>query len=271
LSFRNIKIILEYDGTHFCGWQIQKKGISIQGLLQETLKRITGEKLHVIASGRTDAGVHAFAQVAHFKTSSHLSLEKLKSALNALLPPTVVVKKIEETSPDFHAQLDATRKLYAYLILNDSTPSAFIHRYSWQIARPLDWDAIHRALELFVGRHDFKSFQSAGTPVKSTVREIYWVGIQRLSETPLSLHSLVLRSPSPSTGEGWGEGGLYALLLEANGFLKQMVRNIVGTVVQVGQGRLKVSDVKKILEIKDRRKAGPTAPAKGLFLVKVEY
>src|SRR5262245_16991225 len=265
---KNFKLILEYDGTGFCGWQVQKKGVSVQGLLQNALKRITGEKVHVIGSGRTDAGVHALGQVAHFKTSRSLSPEKIQSALNGLLPDALAVKGVEEVPLEFHAQLSAKSKLYAYLILNGSVPSAFLRPFSWQIKKPLDWDAVHRALELFVGEHDFKSFQSVGTPVKSTVRKIHWVSIN---------------SPPRPFGERVGVRGggemrthlshpnLYAIQIEANGFLKQMVRNIVGTAVQVGQGRLTVEEVKKIFLAKDRRKAGPAAPAKGLFLVEVKY
>jgi tRNA pseudouridine38-40 synthase len=250
ISVKNFKLTLEYDGTGFCGWQVQKKGVSVQGLLQNALKRITGEKIHVIGSGRTDAGVHALGQIAHFKTSRGFSPEKIQSALNGLLPDAVAVKSVEEAPLEFHAQLSAKSKLYAYLILNGPIPSAFLRPFSWQIKNPLDWDAVHRALELFVGEHDFKSFQSAGTIVKSTVRKIYCVGVQeRYRDHP----------------------NLYAIQIEANGFLKQMVRNIIGTVVQVGQGRLTVEEIKKIFAAKDRRKAGPAAPAKGLFLVEVRY
>ncbi len=254
-SPRNFKLTLEYDGTAFYGWQIQKRKKTIQGTLQKTLKKITGEKIIVMGSGRTDAGVHALAQVAHFKTRSAYSLQKMQRALNALLPSSIVVKKIEEVFEEFHAQWDAKKKTYTYFIWNDSTPSAFFHPYVWQIKYPLDWKAMEKALQCLVGQHDFKSFQSVGTPVASTVREIFRASI---------------KSVGASANKSW-RAPLHSISLEANGFLKQMVRNIVGTVVQVGLGQIKPQEIQKILQAKDRRKAGPAAPAKGLFLLRVEY
>ena len=247
---RNYKIVLEYDGTPYCGWQVQAKGVSIQGKIQEALRKLTKEKISVIASGRTDAGTHALGQVAHFKSRTTRPISRFQYALNAMLAPTIAVKTMEEIAPDFHAQRDAKTKLYAYLILNHTVPSVFLDRFSWQVPRPLNWDAIHAALEVLVGEHDFKSFQSVGTDLKSTVRKIHWIKIEEsFKDHP----------------------HLYAIQIEANGFLKQMVRNIVGTLVQVGQNRLHPKDVKKILESKDRRKAGPAAPARGLFLLRVNY
>jgi len=219
-------------------------------VIQEALKKLTKEKISVMASGRTDAGVHALGQVAHFKSRTTRPIVRFQYALNAMIGPTISVKSMEEVPLDFHAQRDAKSKLYSYLILNHTVPSVFLDRFSWQVPKPLDWDAIHAALEILVGEHDFKSFQSVGTDLKSTVRRVHWMRIEeRFKDHP----------------------HLYAIQIAANGFLKQMVRNIVGTAVQVGQGRLAPKEIKKILEAKDRRKAGPAAPARGLFLVRVNY
>lgn len=256
-SFRNIRIVLEYDGTDFCGWQIQKTRKSIQGMIQETLEKITGEKIKLIGSGRTDAGVHAIGQVAHFKTESKIPLLKIQKSLNSLLSPSVVIRKIEEISLDFHAQISAKSKQYVYFILNDEFSSPFLDRYSWQIKQPLNWKKMKEALKVLKGKQDFKSFQSVGTPVKSTVREIYKIEIKNVR--------------SMGTLPGVPTKNLYQINFEANGFLKQMVRNIVGTLVEVGKGKVSISDLRKILKAKDRKKAGLAAPAKGLFLMNVNY
>ncbi|MFO1518501.1 MAG: tRNA pseudouridine(38-40) synthase TruA [bacterium] len=261
---RNFKLTLEYNGAAFHGWQVQKGKPSLQALLQKTLKGIVGEKVTLIASGRTDAGVHALAQVAHFKTHTKLRPDQIQNALNARLPEDVAVKSVEEVAEDFHAQRDALRKTYAYLILNDRVPSAFLEPYSWQVKKPLDWDAVHAALECVVGEHDFKSFQSVGTPVKSTVRKIHSAAIQELFGASVQRRDSK-SLPFPSYPR------LYAIVLEGNGFLKQMVRNIVGTIIHAGLGKISREEFKKILEAKDRRKSGPAAPAKGLFLIKVNY
>jgi tRNA pseudouridine38-40 synthase len=233
-----------------CGWQVQAKGQSIQGVLQEALRKLTKEKISVMASGRTDAGVHALGQVAHFKSRTARPMDRFQYALNAMIAPAISVKSMEEVPLEFHAQRDAKSKLYSYLVLNHGIPSVFLGRFSWQVPKPLNWDAIHAALEVFVGEHDFKSFQSVGTDLKSTVRKIHWVKIEECFKD---------------------HPHLYAIQMEANGFLKQMVRNIVGTVIQVGQGRLAPKEIKRILEAKDRRKAGPAAPSRGLFLLQVNY
>ncbi len=261
---RNFMAILEYDGSAYHGWQWQKKKISLQQVFQEALQKIAGIKINVVASGRTDAGVHALAQVVSFRLDTRHSPQTLERALNAHLPDSLVVKKVLIAKENFHAQLNAKKKLYAYFILNDSLPSAFLNRVSWEIHRPLDWKAMKKALKYLKGRHDFKSFQSVGTPVKTSVRTLHKMSLQRvgkgLAGFPKShpLHFLV-------------HPNLYVILLEANGFLKQMVRNIVGTVVQVGLGKMKPESIQEILKAKDRRKAGIAAPAKGLFLVEVKY
>lgn len=261
---KNFKAILEYDGTAYHGWQWQVKRLNLQQTFEEALEKIVGKKVRVAASGRTDAGVHAFAQVVSFKLETRHDSSVLLRALNAHLPDSLVVKHLKEMPADFHAQMSAKRKMYAYFILNDAVPAAFLNRVSWEMHRKLDWKEMKKAFKLLEGEHDFKSFQSVGTPVRTSVRTIHKIRVQKVGEglTKLPkthpLHFLV-------------HPNLYVITLEANGFLKQMVRNIIGTVVQVGLGRLKPSDIEKILKAKDRRKAGMAAPAKGLFLVRVVY
>ncbi len=260
---KNYKLTLQYDGTPFFGWQVQDGRVSIQGRLQEILSQITHEKITVIGSGRTDAGVHAIAQIANFKTSSSLKPIKIQSALNFHLGPAIVVRKIEEVPLNFHSQRDAIRKKYTYLIWNDPIPSVFLDRFSWHLPYFLDLKKIEEALRFLEGEHDFKSFQSVGTPVRSTVRTIYRASLERVD------FRQIFMGLNHSTSKE--KSNLLAITLEANGFLKQMVRNIVGTIVKIGSEKNSLQDLQKILESRDRRNAGVAAPARGLFLVEVEY
>lgn len=243
---RKLKILIEYEGTQYHGWQCQANGLAIQEVLQKTLKKITQEKKSVVASGRTDAGVHAEGQVAHFFTSSRMTPRELLKAFNSLLPPDIVVKKVEEVHSNFHAQKSATRKTYRYTILNRDFPSALGRRQAHYIASPLNVSAMRRAAKYLVGKHDFSAFQGAGGKVNSTVREINSLTIQKKNE--------------------W----IYFNVV-GNGFLKYMVRNIVGTLIQVGQEKITVKQTQVILQSRDRTQAGPTAPARGLCLVTVKY
>ncbi len=244
---RTIKLTIEYDGTEYLGWQSQPDGKTIQGVLEETLKQITGEKVHVIGSGRTDAGVHALAQVAHFKTESPIDLNSLQRALNSLLPKDVLIKRAEEVDRDFHAQKKARSKVYEYRILNQPLRSVFHRQYSWHIPQKLDEEAMSKAALFLIGEHDFSSFRSSGTPTKTPVRTVFRAEWKK------------------------DRGGILRFEIEANGFLKQMVRTIVGTLVEVGKGRISPEDFKEILHSKDRKRAGPTAPPHGLFLKEVKY
>lgn len=261
---KTFKAILEYDGTAYHGWQWQDKRLNLQQTFEEALEKIAGKKVRVAASGRTDAGVHALAQVASFKLETRHDAATILRALNAHLPDSLVVKHLKEMPEGFHAQMSARRKMYAYFILNDAVPAAFLNRVSWEIHRKLDWKAMKKAFKILEGEHDFKSFQSVGTPVRSTIRTIYKIRVQKVGE---GMEKLTKNHPLNFLVHP----NLYVVTLESNGFLKQMVRNIIGTVVQVGLGRLKPDDIQKILKAKDRRKAGMAAPAKGLFLVKVMY
>ncbi len=243
---RKLKILIEYEGTRYSGWQCQANGLAIQEVLQKTLKKITQEKKSVVASGRTDAGVHAEGQVAHFFTASRMNSREFLKAFNSLLPSDIVVKKVQEVDSKFHAQKSATQKTYRYTILNRDFPSALRGRQAHYIASPLNVSAMRRAAKYLVGKHDFSAFQGAGGKVNSTVREIDSLTIQKKDDW---IHFNVV----------------------GNGFLKYMVRNIVGTLIQVGQEKITAEQTQVILQSCDRTQAGPTAPARGLCLVAVKY
>lgn len=244
---RTIKLTIEYDGTNYQGWQTQPKRKTLQGVLEEKLKQITGEEVHVIGSGRTDAGVHALGQVAHFKTRTKIEVPSLQRALNSLLPKDILVMRVEEVGKEFHARRQAKSKLYEYRILNQPLRSVFHRFYSWHIPQRLDLEEMKKATKLLIGEQDFSSFQSSGSSPKTSVRK-------------------VLRARWKNDREG-----VLRFEIEANGFLKQMVRAIVGTLVEVGRGKLSPEEFQKIIQSKDRRKAGPTAPPHGLFLKEVRY
>jgi tRNA pseudouridine38-40 synthase len=244
---RNIKLLIEYDGTNYQGWQVQAKGLTIQGVIEEKLTLLTGEKIGLIGSGRTDAGVHALGQVASFKTKSRMETRTLRKALNSLLPPDIVIQKVEEVEENFHARKNPKSKVYEYRILNREVRSPFHRVYAWHIPQRLNFKEMERAARMLIGEHDFSCFRSVGTPTKTTVRKIFRAEWKRNRE------------------------GFLLFEIEGNGFLKQMVRAIVGTLVEVGKGRVSVEGFREILELKDRSKAGPTAPARGLFLKEVKY
>ncbi|MBS3918039.1 MAG: tRNA pseudouridine(38-40) synthase TruA [Deltaproteobacteria bacterium] len=244
---RTIKLLIEYDGTNYLGWQVQAKGLTIQGMIEEKLKLLTGEGVCLIGSGRTDAGAHAFGQVAHFKVQNRMDAGTIQKAINSLLPPDIVIKKAEEVEENFHARKQARSKIYEYRILNRPIRSVFHRGYAWHIPQKSDWEEVKKATQKLVGEHDFSSFRSTGTPTKTAVRKIFRAEWKK------------------------GRDGLMRFEIEASGFLKQMVRAIVGTLVEVGRGKIDADEFQKILESKDRKKAGPTAPAHGLFLKEVKY
>jgi tRNA pseudouridine38-40 synthase len=244
---RNIKLLIEYDGTNYQGWQVQPKGPTIQGILEEKIGLLTGESVQLFGSGRTDSGVHALGQVAHFKTQSRMDIRTIQRALNSLLPPDIVIQKVEEVDEGFHARKHSKSKVYEYRILNRNLRSAFQRDYVWNIPQKLDLEAMREATRFLIGEHDFSSFRSTGSPTRTTIRRVIQAEWKK------------------------GRGGLICFEIEANGFLKQMVRAIVGTLVEVGKGRIGSEAFRKILDSKDRKKAGPTAPAHGLFLKEVKY
>jgi tRNA pseudouridine38-40 synthase len=255
---RNIKITLEYDGTAYSGWQTQgyksqapavRQGShkpTIQESIEKVLQKILQEKVHLIGSGRTDAGVHALAQVANFKTNSGILAQKLQRALNGLLPADISVLKIEEIKPDFHSRFSAKAKTYRYTILNRPQRSAFLRDRAYFYRYPLNFQLMQREAKALLGRHDFAAFCASGASAKDTRRTI---------------RKIVLRK----------NGGLITIEIEADGFLYNMVRNIVGTLLEIGRGKFPAGSMRKILRLKNREAAGPTAPARGLVLVKVKY
>lgn len=244
---RNFKMTVEYDGTAYCGWQRQKNGISIQQILEETIQLITCKKVTVIGSGRTDAGVHALNQVANFKSDSRLPAEILYRGINGLLPQDIVLKSLEEVATEFHAQHDARAKVYVYRILNKRLRPAMGHNYFWFIHYSLNLQLMEQAAQYLIGRHDFSCFCATGSSVKDRVRTITGITIKK------------------------SEGGLMEITIEAHGFLKYMVRNIVGTLVEVARGKREPAEMKEIIDSRDRNIAGITAPARGLYLKEVKY
>jgi tRNA pseudouridine38-40 synthase len=244
---KNVKLIIEYDGTRYHGWQRQKDDCSIQGEIEKALQKMTANRVTVIGSGRTDAGVHAEGQVASFECDTRIEPEALLKGLNSLLAEDIIIKACEHVSASFHARYDARSKIYRYKILNQPTPAAIGRQYSWFIRKSLNQDSMRAAISHIIGRHDFKSFEGTGSPRQHTTRHIY--------SADLIEH----------------KGGLLVFHIEADGFLRYMVRNIVGTLVDVGVRKLTPDDFKRILDSKDRSQASATAPAQGLTLVKVIY
>ena len=244
---RNIKLVVEYDGTDYKGWQIQTSEPTIQGVIEEKLGIILNRETRITGSGRTDAGVHALNQVAHFLTRSKIDPELLKKGLNSLLPPDIVVKELSEVDADFHARYSAKSRVYKYLIWNGNTLSPFYRRFSWHLHNQLDIEKMREAAECLIGWHDFASFQGADSKDRTSEREIMRFAIRgRL--------------------KGW-----IITTVEASAFLRHMVRNIMGTLIEVGKGGMTVEEFRDILESKDRSKAGITAPPQGLFLKEVKY
>jgi len=245
---KNIRLTLAYDGRRYHGWQRQKNGITIQEVLEEKLEIILDAPTPLIASGRTDAGVHAMNQVCNFLTGSAIDPGALKRGLNSLLPDDIYIKNAEYVPPEFHARYSATGKIYEYRILNRSDPDIFLRHYLWHIRPPLDNEAMVKCLNSLRGSHDFTSFRSSGSSNTNPVRSI-------------SRAELV----------GPDENKVLRIIIEADGFLRHMVRNIVGTVIEVGLGKISIDGFRGILESKDRQSAGIKAPAQGLFLVNVFY
>jgi tRNA pseudouridine38-40 synthase len=259
---RNLKLVLSYDGSEFSGWQVQPDAASVQGTLASAIGRITGEKVLPQGSGRTDAGVHALAQVASFVTESSVPTANFVRALNDILPAAIRVLEVTEAPADFHARHSAQAKTYRYRILRDSICPPFVARYVWHFPYPLDEDAMAQSAGLVVGAHDFTSFAAVDPERGRTGEE---VSREKMPENvPENLRRIF-----SSSWERQGEEFVYTIC--GSGFLHHMVRNLVGTFILVGKGTLQVADVTRILEAKNRSAAGATAPASGLYLVGVEY
>ncbi len=244
---RNVKITIAYEGTGFAGWQNQPAQRTIQGEIEAALAVIEGRPVRIQGSGRTDAGVHALAQTASFSFENPIPLEKLPLALNRLLPPAIRAVAAEEVAPSFHARHSATAKTYEYRIWRGRACPPFIRRYVWHLPYRLNEAAMIAAAPLFEGERDFLSLATHDSRyLESAVRTIYSSRLER-------------------------EGDQLTYRVRGSGFLYNMVRNIVGTILEVGRGNLGIDDIEPILEARDRRRAGPTAPSVGLFLVSVEY
>jgi tRNA pseudouridine38-40 synthase len=244
---KNIRLILAYDGGRYHGWQRQKGASTVQETIESKLRVMTGQASTLIASGRTDAGVHALNQVCHFLTKSKIDPHAMKRGLNALLPGDILIKAAAYAPLDFHARYHVKTKTYEYRILNRPEPDLFRRHYTWHIPVPLDLKAMERCLTSLTGKHDFTSFRSTGSGNTNPVREIIRAGIDRPAEDALHL------------------------FFEADGFLRHMVRNIVGTVVEVGRKKTGFEKFIEIFQSKDRRQAGIKAPPQGLFLTSVTY
>ena len=258
---RNIKLVIEYEGTNYYGWQVQPKLKTIQGVLQSKLSMITKADTEVIGAGRTDAGVHALGQAANFRTDSRMTPGEFKAALNSVLPKDIVIKDVQEIESDFHARYSATSRTYRYTILNGTTPSAFLRNYTYLVSQPLDVDSMDDACRALLGTHDFSSFASTGDPVRSFVRTVSDARMQDAG-------CLVTQAEACYSS---AEHRLIRFQIEANAFLRGMVRAIAGTLLGIGRGKMLPEKMREILEAKTRSAAGPSLPGRGLCLIKVDY
>lgn len=247
---KNFKLTIEYDGKDFNGWQKQRDRLNIQGEIERAIETVTGEKVELIASGRTDAGVNALAQIANFKINNcKIPVEKLPYALNSQLKKSIRIKRAEEVEEKFHSRYNCKKKTYIYTINNSEQGSAIYRYMQYHYPIKLDEAKMNKAAKYLEGEHDFKSFKASGTSSKSSVRTIYEAKVYR----------------------DFADNDLIKIELTGNGFLYNMVRIIAGTLLEVGEGKINPEEVKKILDAKDRKMAGKTLSAYGLCLIKVEY
>lgn len=243
---RTIKLTIEYDGTAYAGWQVQPNGLAVQQVIEEALLKLLGENVRLRSSGRTDAGVHARAMVAAFTTTRELPVQAFVGGANRFLPDDIAILSAEEVAVDFRPIQDARSKWYRYSIHNAPVRSPLRRLFSWHVREPLDLHAMGQAARHFVGRHDFAAFRASNCAAKSTLRRVDSVTVSR-------------------------EGGMVVIDVVGEGFLKNMVRIMAGTLVDVGRGRFKPERVSRLLENPDRQQAGVTAPACGLCLMDVRY
>jgi tRNA pseudouridine38-40 synthase len=256
---RTIKLTLAYDGTAYVGWQRQAAGVSIQALVEAALAEIEGAAVDVIGASRTDAGAHALGQIASLRLTHPMDTDTIVRALNAKLPDEVRVLAAAETDASFHARYDARSKTYRYRIATAAILSPFARRYVWHVPGELDDATIERAAHRLEGRHDFAAFQASGSAAATTIRTIQSVHVQRCM------------SASWPVANSLRDGSVLSLEVTGDGFLRHMVRTVVGTLVEIGAGRRPLSTIDELLTSRDRQLAGQTAPAQGLFLVCVTY
>jgi len=244
---RNIRLLLEYDGTRYHGWQRQKNAATVQETVEAALARLTGEEVRLIGSGRTDAGVHARGQVANFRTPSRIPLKAFHEGLNSMLPDDIAVLEAQEAPLNFHARKSAQAKTYEYRILNRGSRSPLHHHHAWWVAQPLNVAAMAQAAATLPGEHDFSAFQASGSGIRNPRRRI-----------------LAARWETR-------EGGRLTFTITATGFLRGMVRGLTGTMVEIGRGKAQPGLLEELLASGHRHLAGPTAPPQGLYLVEVVY
>jgi tRNA pseudouridine38-40 synthase len=242
----NLKITIEYDGTGYCGWQIQPNGVSIQAVLERAISTFFGTPIRITGSGRTDAGVHALGQVANFSVDKEFDRHRILRGLNALTPADITIKEVEVVADDFDARRDGRSRIYEYHILNRPMPSPFYLNRAWHVHEQLDRAAMYKTIACLLGEHDFSSFRAAGCEATHPIRKVY-----RTSLEP--------------------RGELLVYTIEATAFLRHMVRNIVGTLMEVGRGLRTAQSFGELLEARDRNQAGPTAPPHALYLIEVKY
>ena len=252
---RCFKLTLAYDGAAYAGWQVQRGARTVQQQLEQAVTRICGQSGRVVASGRTDAGVHALGQVVSFQADTRLAPHELRAALNANTPPDIRIWELSEADASFHALRDAVSKRYRYVIRDDDGPDTFTRGYAWHCRYRLDEQAMAAAAQVLIGRHDFACFEASGSPRATSVRTVSDLVVQRQGTEQLGPFDPVR----------------LVVEVEANGFLYNMVRNIVGSLVEIGRGRQPVHWLSQVVASRDRKRAGPTAPAQGLFLVYVRY
>lgn len=242
----NIKLTIEYDGTNYHGWQIQANGETIQSILERAISTFCNAPIRITGSGRTDAGVHALGQVANFHADMQFDRHRLLRALNALTPSDITIKDAEAVADSFDARRAGRARVYEYRLLVRPTPSPFYLNRAWHLYEPMEIAAMRAAIPCLLGEHDFSSFRAAGCDAAQPVRRVYHVALEECDE-------------------------ILVFAIEATAFLRHMVRNLVGTLVEVGRGDLSPIQFAKLLEARDRTRAGPTAPAHGLYLVEVKY
>ena len=244
---RNIKLLLEYDGTRYAGWQIQSSKPTVQGTLIHAIKVLTGESVKLVGASRTDSGVHAMGQVANFTTTSSIPLYGIKRGLNSILPGDIAVKEAEEVPPEFHARRSAKSKTYLYRIFNRDYIPPLARNRCWSVFHPLNLELMRQGAEFFLGKKDFTSFMASGCDARTTVREIMEFRVDEAEE------------------------GFIEITVRGTAFLRHMVRIMVGTLVTCGLGKITPEDIGRIIEARDRTLANVTAPPQGLFLKEVEY
>ena len=264
---RNIRLTLAYDGGNYVGWQVQPGGRSIQAALERAIEQLTGERVGVMAAGRTDSGVHALGQVANFPTSSRIPCEKIRRGLQNFLPADIVVREARDVPAEFHATYSAKRKRYRYVIHQSPVRSPFLERYVWSRSEELDVERMQQAADCLFGTQDFRCFESHFPNKASSVRTVEEAKLFRTGGWAV-WNPCGLEEPQYVDA---GDGPFICFEIVADGFLYNMVRAIVGTLIKVGNGKWSPADVRKIIDDQDRARAGETAPAQGLYLVNVDY